>query len=146
MLAGERVDIPAMTKKQTIDDVARAIDLEAKTVWARSGSFSNRPSHRPKQPSEVTRAKARLRANRWRVENDAAKRPETVDIAMALLKGLVHHHDDKSIGAALSVAEYNIVKYMVANLTGRGYCIDQIKIVCRRLRKRLLATQADPKS
>jgi hypothetical protein len=129
-----------MSKKsflyQTVDD----LDRERHQVWGRSGVFSRRRGVR--QPPEVAKAKGRVRAARWRSENDRAGRPETVDVAMALLRSLVRLHDQESIETALSTAEMNIVRGMVAELTEAGYQIEEIKAVCKRLRKRVLAEES----
>ena len=121
------------TTRQTIED----LDRERQETFFRSGLFARRKGVR--QPAEVVKAKSRLRSARWRTENDRVCRPESGDVAMALLRSLVRLHDQDSIVTALSTAEWNVVRGMVAELTEAGYHLEEIKAVCRRLRKRVLA-------
>src|SRR5260370_40771981 len=125
-----------MMKKALYQSVS-GLNRERIEVAGRSGLCARRKGQR--QPAEVVKAKGRVRAARWRSENDRAGRPETVDVAMALLRSLVRLHDQESIETALSTAEWNVVKAMVAELTEAGYQIEEIKAVSKRLRKRVLA-------
>ncbi|SIO37372.1 hypothetical protein SAMN05443247_04556 [Bradyrhizobium erythrophlei] len=129
-----------MSKKSFQTSVAD-LDREKAEVYFRTGLFARRKGVR--QPAEVAKAKGRVRAARWRSENDSAGRPETADVALALLRSLVRLHDQESIEVALSVAEMNVVQGMVGELTDAGYRLEEIKVVCKRLRRRVLAEESD---
>jgi hypothetical protein len=83
----------------------------------------------------VVKAKSRVRAARWRTENDKARRPETSDVANALLRAMVRMHDVESV----EPADRSIVGAMLLDMIEAGYDLNQVKAVCKRLRKRLLA-------
>jgi hypothetical protein len=111
------------------------IDRERRMEWGRNGVFTRRKGIR--QPAEIVRAKSRARASRWRYENDKARRPETVDVAMALLRSLVRTSPD------LDSFEQGIVRDALLDLHKAGYRLPEVMTVCKRMRERVLAEEAD---
>jgi hypothetical protein len=126
-----------MSKKSIQTSVAE-LDREKAEVYFRSGLFARRKGQR--QPAEVVKAKSRVRTASWRVENDRAARPEAVDVANALLRAMVSRHDPESIDPA----DRSIIGAALTELIQTGYDLNQIKAVCRRLRKRVLAESRTP--
>jgi hypothetical protein len=117
------------TTRQTIEE----LDRERSEVFFRTDVFARRKGCR--QPAEVVKAKARVRAARWRTENDRVGKPETSDVALALFMAMVRLHDLESVNPE----DRSIIGLMLADLTGRGYDLKQIRAVCKRARKRALA-------
>src|ERR1700730_11422331 len=122
-----------MSKKsfmyQTVDD----LDRERSEVYFRTGEIARRKGQR--QPAEVVKAKSRVRAARWRSENDRVRRPETADVALFMLRALVRLHDLDNIDPE----DRTLVGSALTEMLAAGYDLDQIQAVCRRLRKRVLA-------
>jgi hypothetical protein len=121
-----------MSKKavyQTVDE----IDRERLEVWGRSGVFARRKGCR--QPAAVVKAKSRMRAARWRSENDRVRRPETAEVALFLLRAMVRLHDPDNIDPE----DRTLVGSALTEMLTAGYDLNQIQAVCRRVRKRVLA-------
>jgi hypothetical protein len=122
-----------MSKKsfmyQTVDD----LDRERSEVYFRTGVFARRKGQR--QPAEVVKAKSRVRAARWRTENDRACRPETAEVALFLLRALVRLQDVETVNPD----DRSIVGMMLADMVKAGYDPKQVLAVCKRVRNRVLA-------
>jgi hypothetical protein len=121
-----------MMKKALYKSVSD-LDRERSEVYFRTGVFARRKGQR--QPAEVVKAKSRVRAARWRSENDRVRRPETADVALFMLRALVRLHDLDNIDPE----DRTLVGSALTEMLAAGYDLDQIQAVCRRLRKRVLA-------
>jgi len=135
-----------MTKyKPTLhgDELAAAITAEADATFSRSGKFARRARKRAKQTPAVRKAKARARSKEWRSRNDGQRRPETVDVAMAMLRSFLRQFAvDETFAAALTNQEHNLIAGMLLDLIEQGYSQDQIVLVCKRYCQRVDADDA----
>ncbi|MET4719932.1 hypothetical protein ABIF63_004038 [Bradyrhizobium japonicum] len=135
-----------MTKYKPIlhgDELAAAITAEADATFARSGKFARRARKRAKQTEAVRKAKARARAKEWRSKNDGQGRPETVDVAMAMLRSFLRQFAiDETFATAMNKQEQNLIAGMLLDLLKQGYSQDQIVLVCKRYCQRVDAEDA----
>ncbi|MBR0730624.1 hypothetical protein JQ636_22070 [Bradyrhizobium japonicum] len=135
-----------MTKYKPIlhgDELAAAITAEADATFARSGRFARRARKRAKQTEAVRKAKARARAKEWRSKNDGQGRPETVDVAMAMLRSFLRQFAiAETFATAMNKQEQNLIAGMLLDLLKQGYSQDQIVLVCKRYCQRVDADDA----
>jgi hypothetical protein len=97
-----------------------------------SGKFV--PARRRQNP-EVRKAKARARTAAWRTRLDRLRRPEARDVGMALLVSLV---TSPHLDHAMTSGELRFVDAALADLKVRGFDLEQVKVVMRRVRRRLV--------
>lgn len=90
---------------------------------------------RRKQDPDIRRAKSQARTAAWRRECDRRRRPEARDIGMAMVSALV---TSPNLDHAMTSAELRFVSVALDDLVARGFDREQIKIVLRRLRVRLV--------
>lgn len=115
-------------------ETVESIDRERQETWWRPGVDGVRRKG-VRQPAAVVKAKARLRTARWRVQNDQARRPEAIVVAMAFLRALV-----QSELRELTQLERGIVTRALVDLNEQGYSLHEVLNVCRRVRERVKRT------
>jgi hypothetical protein len=89
---------------------------------------------RQRQSPEVRRAKCRLRTAAWRNRLDRLRRPEIRDIGMSMVVALV---TSPHLDHAMTDTELRFVDVALDDLQARGFDLEQVKIVLRRIRRRL---------
>ena len=125
-----------MTNQSTIAAEAADIRRMNQQYFER---MADRPSTlfvpvRQRQDPEIRRVKAQMRTAAWRQECDRKRKPESRDVAMALLTALVTSEHL----TAMTGRELRFVGAALADLEARGFDREQIKLVMRRLRNRLV--------
>jgi hypothetical protein len=90
---------------------------------------------RQRQNPEVRKAKARARTAAWRTRLDRLRRPEARDIGMSLVAALV---TSPHLDHAMTDGELRFVTAALADLHERGFDLEQVKVVMRRIRRRLV--------
>jgi hypothetical protein len=90
---------------------------------------------RQRQNPEVRRAKTRARTAAWRTRLDRRRRPESREIGMSLLVALV---TSPNLDHAMTPGELRFVDAALADLQERGFDLEQVNLVLRRLRRRLV--------
>jgi hypothetical protein len=126
------VMVAILAMKNVITESVESIDQETAATWFRSGVLGRRKGVR--QPQSIVRAKSRRRTARWRAKNDQVRRPEAVDIGMALLRAVV-----SAERVELSAEERGLIGAALVDLHHQGYALREVLTVCRRLRGRVLA-------
>jgi hypothetical protein len=93
-----------------------------------------------KKPLEVVRANGRARTRGWRQRNDVNGRPESADIARALLVALAMSPDLES---RLDTEDLYLVAVALEILDQCGFSRESTKEAIRRFRERVVDGRAD---
>jgi hypothetical protein len=88
-----------------------------------------------RQDPMIRRAKARARTAAWRNRLDRLRRPEIREIGMSLVVALV---TSPHLDHAMTDTELRFVDAALADLQARGFDLEQVKVVMRRIRRRLV--------
>jgi uncharacterized protein (UPF0335 family) len=90
---------------------------------------------RKRQDPKIRMAKARARTAAWRNRLDRLRRPEIREIGMAMVTALV---TSPNLDHAMTDLELRFVDAALADLQARGFALEQVKVVLRRIRRRLV--------
>jgi hypothetical protein len=129
----------------------RTAKLTAADIDADSASRHFRNDDRPRadfglklkrkpKPLELLRANGRARTRGWRQRNDQIGRPESADIARALLVALALAPD---LEDRLDKADSYLVAVAIEMLDMSGFSKDSTKDAIRRFRQRVIDGRAD---
>jgi hypothetical protein len=117
-------------------EVARIDQMRESEFWRDpdrpSGKFV--PA-RKRQDPKIRMAKARARTAAWRNRLDRLRRPEIREIGMAMVTALV---TSPNLDHAMTDLELRFVDAALADLQARGFALEQVKVVLRRIRRRLV--------
>lgn len=124
-----------MMRSSDVDQLVAEIDHERESSLFRNPDRPSTVFVKPRQREDirVRRAKTRARTAAWRNDLDRLRRPEAHEIGMSLVAALV-----TSDLLNLTSAEVGFVTAALADLEARGFARDQVLLVLRRLRNRLL--------